>query len=233
MKSKVNIFNSDFQDIFSKLKSRADLIVLDWPFARDTPMTVFENGFELAEKLVDSNGNVVSVHFPEDNVILSRTASAKGLLLVDTIFIEMQKKYKHPGMMANGLVSMFVFTKTTGVTKRTINDTPGIRRYYGRSRDHIPTNFWNNRLFKPGYRWKADKVNEAMPRWVVNKMLRTFVKPGQLVYDFFGGAGTVPEQCMLMNVSCTSTELNEARIPIIKNRIERVIDKKECTLEIK
>ena len=91
------------------------------------------------------------------------------------------------------------------------------------------TDNWSEREHKPGHHGKFDIINTgdnqnfkhstATAEWVIENLLYCFARPEDIVYDCFGGAGTVPYLCNEYGINCRSIEIDEFNYTIMLDRI--------------
>lgn len=90
----------------------------------------------------------------------------------------------------------------------------------------IITDHWKEKSHKPGYHGtfkilsdEKFKHSTATAEWVIEKLLYCFARPGDMVYDCFGGAGTVPYLCNEYGINCRSIEKDNFHYKIMLERI--------------
>lgn len=221
------VIHSKFQNVAKILpESVADLVFADWPFnagvVDGTIQRLISDGVKYAHKLLKPNGTLISVNYIEPNFHVWEQVKYWGMTLADSITVLRHpiKKVKH--RLGYETLSILVFTKGK-IEDRTLTTAcrhTNAKYIYSKDQWGITTDFWGELRFKNGYRRKnGDSVPEAMPASTVKRLISTYTVRGDLVIDFFGGAGTVPVICRDLGIRFISTEILPHRFQIIQRRL--------------
>ena len=91
------------------------------------------------------------------------------------------------------------------------------------------TDNWSRRNHRAGHHGKFSvlsvgedqtfKHSTATAEWVIETVLNCYARPGDSVYDCFGGAGTVPYLCEEYGIKCRSVELDNKHFTIMQERL--------------
>lgn len=238
----VVIANRDYLQQAQNLNSKSfQLIMADWPFLKGTiskeSLKMFKNGVREASRLLSSDGNFVSLNYPIPSIHIAIVAKKYGLEVVDSIPILRHQKYKFLNRLGFEWLNLLVFIRKGCLHKRILVGDQKLRGGIYWKKGLVPGDFWSGEYssyndtsekklrfpeFAAGYRVKDRTVNvpEAMSRFYVRKILDTWAVPGISMFDFFGGCGNFPLECIDRNVYCLATELDYKRFIEIKRRIK-------------
>jgi DNA modification methylase len=126
---------------------------------------------------------------------------------------------------------MFLAVLSKSSTRKLYNTLPRslVNIWDPRSLGYI-TNNWSDINHKPGHHGKFDildtnqedssfRHSTATSATVIERLLHCFARPGDVVYDCFGGAGTVPFLCEEYGIQCRSVELDNKHFTIMQERL--------------
>lgn len=226
MSSTISVYPTDFRKMLDTVPDKsADLVIADWPFNRgvidrDT-LELFRDGVKEAARIIKPNGNFVSVHYIHCNAEVYLLCKRYRLQLRDNIILRLVNKVKKEGYLGRETVSIWVFSKDE---HRIFNDSKNFKngRFFDGRKINTITDLWLEKQFRNGWRKDKDKVSEAMPAWVVSKLLDIYSVRGCSVVDYFGGSGNFTVECYKRGLKCTAAELNSKHFRIINQRLAEV-----------
>jgi len=197
------------------------VVVADWQFKghKELIPAVIKG----AVRVLEHGGTFISVLYPDLNYYVRKEAESAGLIFAEEILLQTKVTYV---MNINTLPN-----RTIGIMSLVKGDLssrkwqPPFTKLPGRILDadseshYTPTNSWNEKQFKNGFKRGIQKHSEAMPKWVVAKMFKTIIPKNGHILDLFGGAGTIFANAFNSGISCDVSEIEENNCKIIHNRL--------------
>lgn len=111
-----------------------------------------------------------------------------------------------------------LITKTEGVNISKLKPTKKIKTFYPKDFKEETTTFWS---FKQRGNW-ATHSGEYRGNWspyVPRNVILKYSKPGEVVLDYFCGAGTTAIECKLLGRRCIALDINEKAIELAKEKL--------------
>ena len=235
------ILGDSLQDLKSQNFCSQDLIVVDPPFEWE-PLQLIQ-WIDQAVRVCKPNGNIAIFNHPLKLIIqlaeINRRAYStvekyniyKGLTLVDWITVEHNSAKTKTNSLATRTMAIALLTKDRANRKFYVNKEKKLTSVYDPESRNIITDHWIEKKHKPGHHGKFSalpvmkdknfKHSTATAAWVIEKLLYCLVRPTDLVYDCFGGSGTVPYLCNEYGIQCRSVELNQWHYTMMQERLAR------------
>lgn len=112
-----------------------------------------------------------------------------------------------------------LITKTQGLNISSLNVPKKIRRLYPKDFRDEQTTVWS---FKQRGNW-ATHSGEYRGNWtpyIPRNVILKYSKPGDLVLDYFCGAGTTAVECKLLGRRCIALDINDKAIELSKKNVD-------------
>lgn len=121
-----------------------------------------------------------------------------------------------------------LITKSKGIAVSTLKDTKKIKALYPKDFKEEQTTVWS---FKQRGNW-ATHSGEYRGNWspyIPRNVILKYSKPGELVLDYFCGAGTTAVECKLLGRKCMALDINDKAIELAKKNVDFKIDSEQVT----
>jgi len=118
-----------------------------------------------------------------------------------------------------------LITKTQGISISTLKVSKRIKTFYPEDFEEEKTTVWS---FKKRGNW-ATHSGEYRGNWspyIPRNIILKYSKPGELVLDYFCGAGTTAIECKLLGRRCIALDINDKAIELAKKNIDFNIEPK-------
>lgn len=194
-------------------------IISDWPFKQYK--NLLSDVVNESTRVLCKGGSFISIHYPDENYYVRSECEKYNLLFGDEIAIKSKVSYiLNNNQLPKQRISILVMVKN--LENRLWNyQHQKLGRLLDARSSNVVTDFWDDKHFKNGYKGKGiGKHSEAIPRWVADKLIDTFVPKDGKVLDLFGGAGTILLKCMQKNIPCISSEIDENNCILMEKRIK-------------
>jgi hypothetical protein len=153
--------------------------------------------------------------------------SYKNLRACRSALVQLNTSKALPNDLAEESMEIAFYTKGPECRKFYANQqrlpTP---KLWSADKYDVVTNCWYDKKHRAGFSAKfpwnigvTSQHGSATAKWVVERMLYCCVRPGDKVYDCFGGGGTVPFLCAQFGIECRSVEIDEAYYDVIRSRL--------------
>ncbi len=122
-----------------------------------------------------------------------------------------------------------LITKTQGLNVSALKVTKKIKRLHPKDFKEEKTTVWS---FKQRGNW-ATHSGEYRGNWspyIPRNVILKYSKPGELVLDYFCGAGTTAVECKLLGRRCIALDINDKAIELAKKNINFVVESPQLTL---
>lgn len=122
-----------------------------------------------------------------------------------------------------------IITRTKGVNVSSFKEHKNIKRLYPKDFSLENTTIWS---FKQRGDW-ATHSGEYRGNWspyIPRNVILRYSKPGELVLDYFCGAGTTAVECKLLGRKCIGIDINEKAIELAKKNVNFSIVSEELPL---
>jgi len=139
--------------------------------------------------------------------------------------IEIGKKYGVTFRYIERLI-----TQSKGLNISSLNVSKKIKTLYPRDFKEEQSTVWS---FKQRGNW-ATHSGEYRGNWspfIPRNVILKYSKPGELVLDYFCGAGTTAVECKLLNRKCIALDINSTAIELAKENINFNIESRQLTFE--
>jgi len=121
-----------------------------------------------------------------------------------------------------------LITKTQGLNISTLKASKKIKTLYPKNFKEEQTTVWS---FKQRGNW-ATHGGEYRGNWspyIPRNVILKYSKPGELVLDYFCGAGTTAVECKLLGRKCIAFDINDKAIERAKENVDFCIESKQTT----
>jgi len=121
-----------------------------------------------------------------------------------------------------------LITKSHGVNISALKFSKKIKTLYPKDFKEEQTSVWS---FKQRGNW-ATHSGEYRGNWspyIPRNVILKYSEPGELVLDYFCGAGTTVVECKLLGRKCISFDINEKAIELAKKNIDFSIEPRQLT----
>lgn len=122
-----------------------------------------------------------------------------------------------------------LITKTQGLNISALKVSKKIKTLYPKDFKEEQTTVWS---FKQRGNW-ATHSGEYRGNWspyIPRNVIFKYSKPGELVLDYFCGAGTTAVECKLSGRKCISLDINDKAIELAKNNLNFSMESQQLTL---
>ncbi len=122
-----------------------------------------------------------------------------------------------------------LITKTQGLNISALKVSKKIKTLYPKNFQEEQTTIWS---FKQRGNW-ATHSGEYRGNWspyIPRNVILKYSKPGELVLDYFCGAGTTAVECKLLGRKCLAFDINDKAIELAKKNISFSIKTQQLTL---
>ncbi|MCM8781331.1 MAG: methyltransferase domain-containing protein [Candidatus Omnitrophica bacterium] len=122
-----------------------------------------------------------------------------------------------------------LITKTQGLNISTLKVSKKIRRLHPKDFKEEKTTVWS---FKQRGNW-ATHSGEYRGNWspyIPRNVILKYSKPGELVLDYFCGAGTTAVESKLLRRRCIALDINDKAIELAKKNVDFNMQSQELTL---
>lgn len=154
----------------------------------------------------------------------------RGLDLKD--FLTIQHTHARPKINALPNQTMLIAVLSKSPTRKLYTDLPrSLTNIWDPDGLGFLTNNWSEKKHRAGYHGKFKilatdqtldqnfKHSTATAEWAIETLLSCFARPGDVVYDCFGGAGTVPYLCEEYGINCRSVEIDRYHFTMMQERL--------------
>jgi DNA modification methylase len=121
-----------------------------------------------------------------------------------------------------------IITKSKGIAVSALKDTKKIKVLSPKDFKEEQTTVWS---FKQRGNW-ATHSGEYRGNWspyIPRNVILKYSKPGELVLDYFCGAGTTAVECKLLGRKCIALDINDKAIELAKKNVDFKIDTEQFT----
>lgn len=235
------VLGNSLKDIKKQPFCSKDLVIIDPPFNWN-PLEVIP-WVDEAVRICKPNGNIILFNdkkitkqlaeiYRKVDSDVNRWNIYKGLDLKDFLTI----KHKHAKLKINALPNqtMLIAVLSKSSTRKFYAKIPkSLTNIWDPDGKEILTNNWSEKKHKVGHHGKFKiletnsdldknfKHSTATAEWVIERLLSCYIRPGDVVYDCFGGAGTVPYLCEEYEIECRSVEKDKCNFNIMLERLLR------------
>jgi len=125
-----------------------------------------------------------------------------------------------------------LITQTQGLNISVLKVSKKIKRLYPKYFKEEQTTVWS---FKQRGDW-ATHSGEYRGNWspyIPRNVILKYSKPGELVLDYFCGAGTTAVECKLLGRKCIAIDINDKAIELAERNINFKIESKQLTFDNK
>lgn len=122
-----------------------------------------------------------------------------------------------------------LITKTQGLNISVLDASKKIRMLYPKNFKEEQTTVWS---FKQRGNW-ATHSGEYRGNWspyIPRNVILRYSKPGELVLDYFCGAGTTAVECKLLGRKCIAFDINNKAIELAKKNLDFRVELQQLTL---
>jgi len=119
-----------------------------------------------------------------------------------------------------------LITKTQGVNISALKVSKKIKTLYPKDFKEEQTTVWS---FKQRGKW-ATHSGEYRGNWspyIPRNVILKYSKPGELVLDYFCGAGTTAVECKLLGRRCIAIDINDKAIELAKRNLNFTINSQQ------
>lgn len=116
-----------------------------------------------------------------------------------------------------------LITRTQGLNISTLKVSKKIKTLYPKNFQEEQTTVWS---FKQRGNW-ATHGGEYRGNWspyIPRNVILKYSKPGELVLDYFCGAGTTAVECKLLGRKCISFDINDKAIELAKKNVDFTLE---------
>ena len=121
-----------------------------------------------------------------------------------------------------------LITKTQGLNISALKVSKKIKALHPNDFKEEQTTVWS---FKQRGNW-ATHSGEYRGNWspyIPRNVILKYSKPGELVLDYFCGAGTTPVECKLLGRKCIAFDINDKAIELAKKNVDFCIESQQLT----
>jgi len=121
-----------------------------------------------------------------------------------------------------------LITKSKGIAVSALRDSKKVKALYPKDFKEEQTTVWS---FKQRGNW-ATHSGEYRGNWspyIPRNVVLKYSKPGELVLDYFCGAGTTAVECKLLGRKCIAIDINDKAIELAKKNADFKIDSEQIT----
>jgi DNA modification methylase len=121
-----------------------------------------------------------------------------------------------------------LITKSKGIAVSALKDTKKIKALSPKDFKEEQTTVWS---FKQRGNW-ATHSGEYRGNWspyIPRNVILKYSKPGELVLDYFCGAGTTAVECKLLGRKCVALDINDKAVELAKKNVDFKIDAEQFT----
>lgn len=121
-----------------------------------------------------------------------------------------------------------LITKSKGIALSALRDSKKVKALYPKDFKEEQTTVWS---FKQRGNW-ATHSGEYRGNWspyIPRNVILRYSKPGELVLDYFCGAGTTAVECKLLGRKCIALDINDKAIELAKKNGDFRIDADQFT----
>jgi len=118
-----------------------------------------------------------------------------------------------------------LITKSKGINVSALNVSKKVKTLYPKNFEEEQTSVWS---FKQRGKW-ATHSGEYRGNWspyIPRNVILKYAKPGELVLDYFCGAGTTAVESKLLGRRCFALDINDKAIELAKKNVDFEIDDK-------
>ena len=122
-----------------------------------------------------------------------------------------------------------LITKTQGVNISSFKVSKKVKTLYPKDFKEEQTTVWS---FKQRGNW-ATHSGEYRGNWspyIPRNVILKYSEPGELVLDYFCGAGTTAVECKLLGRRCIAFDINDKAIELAKMNVDFSVEPKQLTL---
>jgi DNA modification methylase len=122
-----------------------------------------------------------------------------------------------------------IITRSKGIAVSALKDTKKIKALSPKDFKEEQTTVWS---FRQRGNW-ATHSGEYRGNWspyIPRNLILKYSKPGELVLDYFCGAGTTAVECKLLGRKCIALDINDKAIELAKKNVDFKIDAEQFTL---
>ncbi len=123
-----------------------------------------------------------------------------------------------------------LITQSQGLNISSLNVSKKIKTLYPRDFKEERSTVWS---FKQRGNW-ATHSGEYRGNWspyIPRNVILKYSNPGELVLDYFCGAGTTAVECKLLNRKCIAFDINDKAIKLAKENVNFNIESRQLTFE--
>lgn len=218
---KYKIIHGSCLEIFKEtIDNSYTTVIADWPFKNYSEL--LKDVVKESLRVLCNGGTFISVHYPDLNYYVRKECENKGLTFCETINMKTKVSYIiDSNKLPTQNISILTMLKGNLESRKWNFTHSNKSKIFDAESLNIPTDFWGDKQFKNGFKNQLiGKHSEAMPRWVVDKLMKIFVPKDGNVLDLFGGAGTIMLKCAERNIPCISTEINKENCKLMLNRFK-------------
>jgi len=116
-----------------------------------------------------------------------------------------------------------LITKSKGINVSALNVSKKVKTLYPKNFEEEQTSVWS---FKQRGKW-ATHSGEYRGNWspyIPRNVILKYAKPGELVLDYFCGAGTTAVESKLLGRRCFALDINDKAIELAKKNVDFEID---------
>jgi SAM-dependent methyltransferase len=121
-----------------------------------------------------------------------------------------------------------LITQSKGIAVSALKDTKKIKALYPKDFKEEQTTVWS---FKQRGNW-ATHSGEYRGNWspyIPRNVVLRYSKPGELVLDYFCGAGTTAVECKLLGRKCIALDINGKAIELAKKNVDFNVGSEQVT----
>lgn len=122
-----------------------------------------------------------------------------------------------------------IITKTQGLSISSLKREKKIKIFHPKDFKEEKTTVWS---FKQRGNW-ATHSGEYRGNWspyIPRNIILKYSKPGELVLDYFCGAGTTAVECKLLGRKCIALDINDKAIDLARRNLDFVIPSEQLTI---
>ena len=122
-----------------------------------------------------------------------------------------------------------LITKSKGIAVSTLKDAKKIKALYPKDFKEEQTTVWS---FKQRGKW-ATHSGEYRGNWspyIPRNVILKYSKPGELVLDYFCGAGTTAVECKLLGRKCIAIDINDKAIELARKNLNFKVEVEQITV---
>jgi len=121
-----------------------------------------------------------------------------------------------------------IITKSQGINISAFKVSKKIKTFYPKDCKEEQTTVWS---FKQRGNW-ATHSGEYRGNWspyIPRNVILRYSEPGELVLDYFCGAGTTAVECKLLGRKCIAFDINDKAIELARENVNFTIESKQLT----